>query len=48
MACGPFKTAGQGFAWTAAGLIVLAFLIGFIIRATAPATPLTDAAGDWV
>jgi len=44
MACGPFKTAGQGFAWSAAALIVLSFVVAILLQVTAPPTPLSTAA----
>ena len=31
MACGPFETVGQGYAWSAAGLFVLALLMQLLI-----------------
>ena len=58
MACGPFETVGQGYAWSAAGLFVLALLMQLLIMvrddiqlpspiAAAPEPPLRCCVRSW-
>jgi len=40
MGCGPFETVGQGYAWSAAGLFVLALLMQLLIMVRTTPTPI--------
>ena len=40
MGCGPFETVGQGYAWSAAGLFVLALLMQLLIMVHTNSDPI--------